>query len=68
MDARQMYGTDVQKHRQRLGLTQTELAEILGVSQSSLSHIETGRRSPSFRTLLRIHSVFDILEKRFRNS
>jgi DNA-binding XRE family transcriptional regulator len=37
-----------------LGLTQTQFAEALGVSQSTITHIENGRRRPSPDLALKI--------------
>jgi transcriptional regulator with XRE-family HTH domain len=66
MKARQKYGAELQSKRRNLGLTQTELADIIGINQSSLSHIETGKNAPSFRTLERLRSVIDILETHYK--
>jgi DNA-binding XRE family transcriptional regulator len=66
MKARQKYGTELQQHRRGLGLTQTEMAEIIGINQSSLSHIETGKNAPSFKTLARLQTVIDILETHYK--
>lgn len=40
--------------RKERGLTQVELAKILGVNQSSISMLESGNRDPSFKLLLRM--------------
>jgi transcriptional regulator with XRE-family HTH domain len=40
--------------RRQAGLTQTELAELAGTSQAAVSAYESGRRSPSVDTLVRI--------------
>ena len=42
-----LLGTNVQKYRKNKNLTQTELAEKLGISQKHLSDIETGTKFPS---------------------
>jgi len=39
--------------RQRAGLSQTELAERMGTSQSAIARLESGRTLPSAKTLLR---------------
>ncbi len=39
--------------RVRAGLTQAELAERMGTTQSAVARIESGRRLPSMKTLLR---------------
>lgn len=39
------------QHRKDLNLTQTELAEELGITQASVSRIETGARKASKRLI-----------------
>lgn len=46
--------------RQQRGLTQAELAARTGVRQSAISHFETGRASPSLKTLARIALSLEI--------
>lgn len=41
-----LLGTNVQKYRKKNNLTQTELAEKIGISQKHLSDIETGTKFP----------------------
>lgn len=55
----------VQLARQRAGLSQRELAEQAGVSQSEIARIESGKREPSIPTLQRILGGSG-LELRFR--
>lgn len=40
--------------RKRIGLTQRELAERAGTTQSAVARIETGASTPSFDTVLRL--------------
>lgn len=48
-------GSDlVREARRRAGLTQRELAERAGTTQSAIARLETGRGSPSFDTVLRL--------------
>ena len=44
----------IRKRRLAKGLTQKELAEKADVTESQISQIETGKRKPSFETLLKI--------------
>ena len=39
--------------RQRAGLSQVELAERMGTSQSAIARLESGRTLPSAKTLIR---------------
>ena len=42
------------------GLSQTELAKALNVSQRSISSWETGFRQPDYETLILIAKYFDV--------
>jgi len=52
------FGTRLRDKRKELGITQPQLAEILGVSQSAIGSWETDTNSPR-ATLL--YDLFDIL-------
>ena len=50
-----MTGADlVREARRRAGLTQRELAERAGTTQSAVARLESGRTSPSFDQVLRL--------------
>ena len=50
-----MTGADlVREARKRAGLTQRELAERAGTTQSAVARLESGRTSPSFDSVLRL--------------
>lgn len=42
--------------RQKLNITQKELAEITGIAQADISRMENGSANPSLRTLQRLAS------------
>jgi transcriptional regulator with XRE-family HTH domain len=44
----------VREARRRAGLSQRELAERAGTTQSAIARLETGRSTPSFDTVLRL--------------
>lgn len=44
----------VREARRRAGLSQRELAERAGTTQSAVARIETGRSAPSFDAVLRL--------------
>lgn len=46
--------------RFRYGLTQNELAEIIGISQKSYSHWETQKTEPSFENLIKLADLFEV--------
>lgn len=50
-----MTGADlVREARKRAGLTQRQLAERAGTTQSAIARLESGRTSPSFDLVLRL--------------
>jgi transcriptional regulator with XRE-family HTH domain len=49
----QAVGGIIAERRNRLGLSQSELAERVGINQESLSKMENGRISPKFERLQR---------------
>jgi transcriptional regulator with XRE-family HTH domain len=49
----QAVGSIIAERRNRLGLSQSELAEKVGINQESLSKMENGRISPKFERLQR---------------
>jgi len=54
---------DLKKMRRLLGLTQSELASLSGVSQSLIAKIEAGRVDPSYN---RAKKIFEVLESHQR--
>jgi putative transcriptional regulator len=57
---------NIAKYRARLGLSQLELAEAIGVSRKTISTVETGRFTPSVVIALKIAQHFDVpVEKLF---
>ena len=49
----------VQGRRKALGLSQAELAELTGTTQSAIARLESGGRPPRIDTLLRIANALD---------
>ena len=54
-----LFGEKVKQLRKEKGLTQTELAEAVGVGTSHISHIETGSGKASLETLIQIINALD---------
>jgi transcriptional regulator with XRE-family HTH domain len=49
----QVFGHRIQRERARLALTQTQLADALGISRITLAKYENGRSAPDLPTLAR---------------
>jgi predicted transcriptional regulator len=57
----------VAERRRELGLSQQQLAELTGTTQSAIARLESGGRPPRIDTLLRITNALDCdLEVRLR--
>ena len=55
---------EVKKIRKKLGMTQTELANRAGVSQSLIAKIESGRIDPTYTKANKIFAALSDLEKK----
>ena len=53
-------GDNIHKYRKIRNLTQKELGETIGISNTYLSDIETGRTNPSIKTLKKIAKGLEI--------
>lgn len=61
-------GARIKSLREAAGLSQNELARRAGVSQSGLSYIESGEKSPSVDTLLRIADALGVTVSELLNA
>lgn len=52
-------GLEIKVHRIRKGITQRELADILGISQAHLCNVENGRLSLSLKLLLTLRNILE---------
>ena len=48
------------RQRQRLGLTQQEVADRTGLKQEAIARLESGKRMPRFDTLLRVSNSLNM--------
>lgn len=48
----------IAEYRKKSGLTQTQLADHLGISQNTLSQYETGKRNPDIKTVEMLADYF----------
>lgn len=60
VDLDETLGQKVRRLREAMGITQKELGEMLGVSYSMVTQIETDRTQPSLRTLNNLADIFGI--------
>ena len=59
--------TKIREYRAKLGISQEELAERVGVRRETIVHLENGRYNPSLRLAMDIAKVFDTtVEEIFR--
>ena len=54
-----MLMTCIKEHRERLGMTQSELAKAVGVRRETIVHLENGKYNPSLKLAMDIASVFE---------
>jgi len=57
MDYKKVVGRRLKELRQRKGLKQEQLAEMVALEPASISNIENGRNYPSFQNLEKIINV-----------
>lgn len=53
-------GGKIKELRKRRGLTTTELAKRINVSQSTISLYENGKREPDFKTITKIANALNV--------
>lgn len=58
-------GTKIKNLREKAGMSQTELADKLGLSKSVISAYEKGIRNPSFKVLPLLAKIFNVSETHF---
>ena len=52
--------TKVKEYRERAGLKQSELAELVKVRRETIVHLENGRYNPSLKLAMDIAKVFHV--------
>ena len=53
-------GAQIKKGRQRLGISQEELAKRAGIPQSHVCRLETGKHAPTYRTIEKLAQALGI--------
>jgi transcriptional regulator with XRE-family HTH domain len=64
-DVRHLIGRNVKQLRVAAGITQTKLAERMGVDRAYVSGLELGQRNPTVVTLWHIAKALDVKFKSF---
>ena len=60
MTRSEIVGANILKHRTALGMSQVDLADLIGRSQNMVSMYETGQRLPSTQTIAAIAKVLGV--------
>lgn len=55
-----LIGENIISNRKKIGMSQIELAIIVGIEDSALRRIEKGRTNPTAKTLLKIAEALEI--------
>ena len=58
------FGEKLRRLRKQNGLTLVQLGEILGVHNTFVSQLETGKRAPNAEMILKIAAFFEITTDR----
>ena len=56
---------NIRERREALGISQKDLAERCGITQSHLCDIEQGRNKPSLPVAVKIAQVLDVADIKF---
>lgn len=59
MDA-SLFGARLRELRAEAGLSQSELAERMGLTQGSIGHLETGRREATWSTVITLAKALGV--------
>lgn len=52
--------TKIKKYRENLGMTQSELAQLVGVRRETIVHLERGKYNPSLKLGIDISKVLNV--------
>lgn len=60
MEKEEIFGRILQEERKAKNISQEKLAKLTGLDRTAISLIETGKRSPTFSTILKICSALEV--------
>ena len=52
--------TKIKEYREKAGMKQTELAELVNVRRETIVHLENGKYNPSLKLAMDIAKVFNV--------
>ncbi len=55
-----MLETRIKEYREKAGLKQSELAELVNARRETIVHLESGRYNPSLKLAMDIAAVFNV--------
>ena len=55
-----MLKTKIKEYREKNNMTQSDLAELIGVRRETIVHLENGRYNPSLKMAMDIAKVFHV--------
>ena len=58
-NGKQIFGSNVRRFREALGMTQENLAEAAGLDRSYIGGVERGERNPALTAILRLATAFE---------
>ena len=61
LNIRRIFGENVKKYRKRMGLSQEQFSERLGITSNHLSVIETGTKFVSYKLLEKIITELQVM-------
>ena len=56
------WNEQIKNHRNRLGLSQLDLADELDVTQPCVSSWEAGKQTPDMRNLVKLETLFELAQ------
>ena len=60
MDIKKAFGVVLKKERERIGITQIDLAGLCDIDKETISLYERGLRQPTLKTLLKLADALNV--------
>ena len=59
------YREQMQQWRKRVGYSQQEVADLMGINRSTLAYLESGKTQPDAKKILQFCRIYHISTRRF---